>query len=205
MAELAAVRARLDALREAEAVDPRRLAFAEALARRADAAPAGVRRRLAQRLAEVLDALVDGVESAPRSASPRPSIASPLAGLLTYIQAREAELGDEAPASAAAGPVVELRAVRYFRRDWSRLSTIQQLTTALAQVPENAGPLNSHYLALRAMKEMHDTSPEYLKRFLSYVDALLWLDQAEQAARPPAKAAAKESPRPRARRPTRGR
>lgn len=201
VAELAVLRARLDALRDAaRGIDSRRLGFAEALARRAESAPDGVRQRVAQRLAEVLDELVAGARSAP---GPRPSKLSPLGELLAYIGAREAELGGEAPSSASPAP--ELRTVRYFRRDWSRLSTIQQLTEALAQVPENAGPLNSHHLALRAMKAMHDTSPEYLKRFLSYVDALLWLDQAEQAARPPAKAAAKDSPRPRARRPARGR
>ena len=67
----------------------------------------------------------------------------------------------------------------------------QQLAEALAQAPENAGPLNSHLLALQSLKLMRDVSPGYLKRFVSYVDALLWLDQADNAGKPAPKSAAK--------------
>lgn len=55
------------------------------------------------------------------------------------------------------------------------------MTQALAQVPENAGPLNSHLLALQSLKQMRDIAPDYLKRFMSYVDTLFWLDQAESS------------------------
>ena len=48
----------------------------------------------------------------------------------------------------------------------------------LAKVPENAGPLNSQHLVHRSLTLMRDLSPEYLNRFMSYVDALSWLDQA---------------------------
>ncbi len=47
--------------------------------------------------------------------------------------------------------------------------------------------LNSHLLALQSLKLMRDLSPGYLKRFVSYVDALLWLDQADNAGKPVAK------------------
>ena len=42
----------------------------------------------------------------------------------------------------------------------------------------NAGPLNSHHLVHRALLLMRELSPEYLNRFMSYVDSLLWIDQA---------------------------
>ena len=45
-------------------------------------------------------------------------------------------------------------------------------------MPKNAAPLNSHHLVHRSLTLMRDLSPEYLDRFMSYVDALLWLDQA---------------------------
>jgi len=84
----------------------------------------------------------------------------------------------EAP-SGTVSPARELKSLRYFRSTWSRLSAEQQLAQALAQAPENAGPLNSHLLVLRALQLMQDVSPDYLQRFMSYVDTLLWLEQAD--------------------------
>ena len=78
-----------------------------------------------------------------------------------------------------AGSSAELKAVRCFRNTWSKLSVEQQLAQALAQGPENAGPLNSHLLMLRSLQLMRDISPDYLNRFMSYVDTLLWLEQAD--------------------------
>lgn len=79
--------------------------------------------------------------------------------------------------SAGAAPA-ELKSLQYFRATWSKLSVDRQLTQALAQGPESAGPLNSHLLVLQSLKRLRELSPDYLNRFMSYVDALLWLDQA---------------------------
>lgn len=74
----------------------------------------------------------------------------------------------------------ELRSVRYFRNTWSKLSVNKQVSQALTQAPKNAGPLNSHRVALRSLALMRDISPDYLNRFMSYVDTLLCLDQSEK-------------------------
>lgn len=106
----------------------------------------------------------------------------PLAELLAHIRQHSPEAPVDAPANGVRALVEspgELKALTYFRSTWSRLNVDQQLAQALAQVPENAGPLNSQRLALQALKQMRDISPDYLKRFMSYVDALFWLDQAE--------------------------
>ena len=68
--------------------------------------------------------------------------------------------------------------MRYFRRSWSRLSLEQQLSRALNQAPENAGPLNSHFLVLQSLIRMRDVAPAYLENFIAYAEALLWLEQA---------------------------
>jgi len=81
------------------------------------------------------------------------------------------------PAARVERPPVELKSVRMFRRTWSRLRVDQQLADALAQAPEDAGPLNSHSLVLRALRLMRDISPDYLEQFAGYVEALLWLEQ----------------------------
>ncbi|RZI95914.1 MAG: DUF2894 domain-containing protein [Variovorax sp.] len=91
----------------------------------------------------------------------------PLAGLVDELNAR-------APADLEP-------TLGYLRNTWSRLSAERRLTQSLATVPGNAGPLNSHHLAHRALTVMRDISPGYLSRFVSYVDALLWLDEANSA------------------------
>jgi hypothetical protein len=82
------------------------------------------------------------------------------------------------------GARAELKSMRYFRNTWSRLSVERQVTQAIEQAPENAGPLNSHLLVLRSLALMRDISPDYLNRFVSHVDTLLWLDQADKKNRP---------------------
>ena len=103
---------------------------------------------------------------------------SPLAELarhLAQLPAQECDGG----AAQAPGARGELKAIRQFRKTWSKLAVDKQLAQAIEQAPDNAGPLNSHMLVLRSLALMRDISPDYLSRFMSYVDTLLWLDQAE--------------------------
>ena len=70
--------------------------------------------------------------------------------------------------------------MRGFGEVWSRISAERQVVQALRRGPENAGPLNSHMLILRALTLMRSLSPDYLRRFLAQMDTLLWLDQANR-------------------------
>ena len=88
-------------------------------------------------------------------------------------------VGDAAPVGRGVAPVAELKSLRYFRSTWSRLSLEQQLSRALAQAPDNAGPLNSHFLVLQALIRMRDIAPSYLEGFVAHAQALLWLEQAD--------------------------
>lgn len=72
----------------------------------------------------------------------------------------------------------ELRSARAFRDHWARRAIDRAIARALDEAPENAGPLNAHQLVVRALTTMADISPAYLNRFVSYVDTLLWLEQA---------------------------
>ena len=78
----------------------------------------------------------------------------------------------------------DLKAIQCFKGTWERLSVEKKLRKAFDQGPENAGPLNSHMLVLRSLSLMRDISPEYLSRFVSYVDSLLWLEQANKTSKP---------------------
>ncbi|WP_018989926.1 DUF2894 domain-containing protein [Aromatoleum toluclasticum] len=124
---------------------------------------------------------------------------SPLNGLLAHIGRHtpagtadhSVDGGQGAGAAFSAQP--ELKSLSYFRSTWSRLSLERQLADAFAQAPENAGPLNSHFLVLQALGQMRDISPEYLRQFMSYVDALLWLEQADNSRNPPRNNAARKN------------
>ena len=70
--------------------------------------------------------------------------------------------------------------MRQFRNTWSKLSANKQVTQALDRAPRNAGPINSHMLVLRSLALMRELSPDYLNRFVSYVDTLLCLDQGDK-------------------------
>jgi hypothetical protein len=90
----------------------------------------------------------------------------------------------------------------YFRQTWSRISIDAQWRQSRDQVPTNAGPLNSSSLVHRALSLMRAQSPGYLQHFLSYVDALSWMDQMSGGEAPKETrraSATKKSPRSRAR------
>jgi len=167
----------LDALRArgAPRVDPVRWRFIEALARRAAAHQGATRQRLDARLQHLLDACQARLATAPPQSDrvPPPSPApETLAELLAYIQQQTGTAAQPSPAHA------ELKSVRLHRSTWTRLSVDQRLNQALAQVPDNAGPLNTQRLLNQALGSMRDTSPQYLQRFMAYAEALLWIDQA---------------------------
>lgn len=186
MPEAASHQAQIDALRAhgAEGFDPVGLRFIEALAQRAAGREGSLRQRLDERLERALDdyrtrlanATGAGRDDAASQAA-RPDRCSPLAELLAYIEAHAMDSAE----GVATPPGVpgELKSVRQFRRTWSRLNADRQLSRALDQAPENAGPLNSHHLVLQTLKQMRAISPEYVEQFISWVDALLWLEQAD--------------------------
>ena len=178
--------AAIDAWREHGAIsfDPVRLRFIEALAQRAAAHDGQVRQLLDDKLARLRAAYGDDLEKARRGGSSPDSGTSTAAGAKTPQQSPErGPLGELVDHIANHAPFngdapAELKALGHFRRTWSRLNAHQRLRQSLAMVPDNAGPLNSQHLVHRSLTLMRDLSPQYLERFMSYVDALLWLDQA---------------------------
>ena len=109
-----------------------------------------------------------------------------LADLTRHLAQHSQESSDGSLASDS-GALYELKTIRHSRNAWSKLSADRQLSQAIEQAPANAGPLNSHMLVLRSLALMREISPDYLKRYMSYVDTLLWLDQADKAGKPTAR------------------
>lgn len=179
----------LDALRErgVDRRDPVRFRVVESLARRAAAHAGAARRALDARVAALVERLAaanDEPAAPPVPRAPRGLLAELVAQaaraksapvLVPPARARDAGLHTT---PAAPDP----RTLQFFQRTWSRLSATQRLAQSRAALPDNAGPLNSQHLVHRSLTLMQSLSPEYLERFVAYVDALQWLEQANEAA-----------------------
>jgi hypothetical protein len=97
---------------------------------------------------------------------------SPLSALLLDMAAPSAER----PLSPSGHGRMDNPRVAQFRQQLGKISVQKQVSQAIAQAPQNAGPINSHMLVLRSLGLMRDLSPDYLHRFMGYVDTLLFLD-----------------------------
>ncbi len=213
----------LEALRQrgVHQLDPHRFRLAEALSRRAAAEQGAARQMLDEKVAALLQALddaarrgpvlaVDDVAAATRAGTRRRPASGPLADLLAHLaQHKQAALpgASTTVASADLGSApprpspVDAQTLDFFRRTWSRLSAEQRLAQSRSALPGNAGPLNSQHLVHRALTALRELSPAYFERFMTHVDALLWLERAqEHAARqvglPPRAKGARKAPKP---------
>lgn len=94
---------------------------------------------------------------------------------------------------------VELKSMKVFRESWVKQVSDSRVTAAINDAPENPGPLNPQMLMIRSLDVMRDLSPQYLNRFVSYLDSLLWLEQAGEKLVPekPSKADGKAKSRKR--------
>lgn len=181
-----------DSAAAATHADAVQLHFAEALARRAAGCQGAVRELLEHRLASLPAARGELAPDPARAADdvpPQTLRPGPLGELVRHLDQR-AKTGNTGPLPRPAQASAVPADLAYFRRIWSRLSADQRLAQSLSTLPENAGPLNSHQLVHRALSLMRELSPEYLDRFVGYVDTLLWLEP-NHAGAIDAKAAAK--------------
>jgi hypothetical protein len=185
-AKASGVRATLVGWRErgADRLNPVRFRFIEALERRAAAHSGEAGRILDDRLAGLVEAYAQDLERAALCDASAASVIAPssrnasvpgsLAELNGYIANQSQAVDDLGPRPHA---YPELDLLDYFREVWSKLSAESQLRQSLEQVPGNAGPLNSSSLVHRSLSLMRELSPGYLQQFLSYVEALSWMEQ----------------------------
>ncbi len=103
---------------------------------------------------------------------PASNTASPLSVLLKDMAAPT----PERPLNPSGQGRMDKPHIVAFRQQLGNISVQKQVTQAIAQAPQNAGPINSHMLVLRSLGLMRDLSPDYLNRFMGYVDTLFFLD-----------------------------
>lgn len=204
-----AAQATLDAWGDsgADRLDPVRFRFLQAMARRTAALQGLARQQLEDKLdthlrayAQLLEAVepdastMDSAETSPAASATPQSAPAALTELLAYLTYPDAPDNDptwdrDALGLREAYPDVQM--LEYFRGVWSRVSADRQVRQSQEQVHKNAGPLNSNQLVHRALSLMRELSPGYLQQFLSYTDALMWMEQIHAATAP----APKESTR----------
>ena len=88
--------------------------------------------------------------------------------------------GDQVPGERA-----ELKSYAPLRETLAALATARMLEREQRRKPADSGPLNPQRLALRSLESMRELSPAYLGRFVSYLDALFWLEKAAAGYSPP--------------------
>lgn len=172
-------------------IDPVKLRYLEALIGRFEAASPTVRQVLEAKIRRELAALNASAvsEASPPNAVPGSRKAVPPVDVARRPPGLLAQLNQEIErttlsAIAAAGFAGEapgrpaLRSALRFRETWARLSAETVLERAVHRAPENAGPLNAHNLVLRTLAQMRELSPDYLRRFMTHTESLMWLDQA---------------------------
>lgn len=101
------------------------------------------------------------------------------------VQTLKASPSDAAGSSVPAQPQTRRAPLRALRQSLSKLSVDKQVSQALRQAPQNAGPINSHMLMLRSLELMRELSPAYLEHFMTYADTLLGLEH-NSMKKPPA-------------------
>jgi len=91
----------------------------------------------------------------------------------------QASRGSVSGVAAPIGTSPELKSARRCREALEKIGAEQLLAQVNRDVPEDSGPLNPQMLVVRTLSSMQNLSPEYLGRFLSYIDTLFWLEEAE--------------------------
>jgi hypothetical protein len=184
----------LDALRASGAarVDAVGWHYIETLAQRTREQSGPAQLKLVAKLQEALDHLEARMGAATAPVAKQVAIPSPLATLLHDMGSKSTPQAS----SKTTGWGLENPRIQQFRKQLSQISVQKQVTQAMAQAPQNAGPINSHMLVLRSLGLMRDISPDYLNRFMAHVDTLLCLEEAGKVKLKPKKAtlAAKTPP-----------
>lgn len=77
----------------------------------------------------------------------------------------------------------ELKSFNSFKQFKEKYDTDRLVEQMITLRPENLGPLNPHMLLIKSLESLRELSPQYLSRFVTYIDAILRLEDATSAAK----------------------
>lgn len=117
----------------------------------------------------------------------RPAFQKNDASFEALLHRREDETRPETDNSAGrnadpfhSNEVSGLKSYQLFRETWAKHYSDKLVSDAVRKLPENPGPLNSQMLITRSLMILRNLSPNYLKRFIFYIDTLRWLENATE-------------------------
>jgi len=99
-----------------------------------------------------------------------------------YAASPKPSPSQSAEPETSAGPLKSLKASQTMRVHQQRRAVEKRVELAIAEGPESPGPLNPQMLAIKALTMMRELSPQYLNRYVSYLDTLFWVEQLDTAA-----------------------
>jgi len=99
-----------------------------------------------------------------------------------YAASPKPSPSQSAESETSAGPLKSLKASQTMRVHQQRRAVEKRVELAIAEGPESPGPLNPQMLAIKALTMMRELSPQYLNRYVSYLDTLFWVEQLDTAA-----------------------
>ncbi|MCV6614494.1 MAG: DUF2894 domain-containing protein [Cellvibrionaceae bacterium] len=108
----------------------------------------------------------------------------------SLLQQQERALVASAGLGSAQAQAPELRSMAPFRQSWERIRAERIAIEVAKEAPENPGPLNQHMQIIRLLSSLHQLSPAYFSRYVSYLGSLMWLEKASVKSR----AKSKKSP-----------
>ena len=184
MSETTASNTLMQSLRDAGAahVDAVGWHYIEVLAKRTQSQSGPAQALLRDKLLHALQAFEVRVTAHRAVATSDPVPAAVPSPMATLLQDMAPPLQD-VPVRAAIDPFGTHREsprVRQFRKQLRQINVQKRVSKAIARAPQNAGPINSHMLVLRALGLMRDISPDYLNRFMTHVDTLLCLQESDR-------------------------
>lgn len=168
-------------------LDPVNWHYIQVLTQRAQRQQGLAQHLLLDKLEKALSDLQAKLSAAPKNALQKKQVLAP-SPLAALLQEMLPKVTDSDAAQNTSGQVTKFSStawraesprIRQFRKQLQQISVQKQVSNAIAQAPQNAGPINSHMLILKSLSVMRDASPDYLNRFMGYVDTLLWLEVAE--------------------------
>ena len=195
MSEASNIDAWMQGLREAGAarLDPVGWHYTEVLAQRTRAQTGPAQALLHRKLQPMLEAFAQRLTQEQAQAQAQQACAEPAApsALAVLLQEMAPSALDLPPGTTTStfGMHRDSPRVRQFRKQLRQISVQKRVSKAIARAPQNAGPINSHMLVLRALGLMRDISPDYLNRFMTHVDTLLCLEEADRLRTAPKKTA----------------
>ena len=72
---------------------------------------------------------------------------------------------------------VLIRSSRYRKHQQLQNSANRLVNIAIENSPQDPGPLNPEMLSIKSLKLLRDLSPQYLNRFVAYIDSLQWIEE----------------------------